>query len=156
MQRLEVSSAVRPLYGSLGIKGLKTAHSTRPQWTYEESRQNDHTTIFTPLWNGPWNWQRTIFAPLGPHHSQQYQCHFLHFKIIAPNIHIDIGTRQGDAALNSDHKRTTISPISRLKGLGTRRKETGMKFLAFTMQRILCYQTKLHFWGPNDTRLEKM
>jgi len=29
MQRLEVSGAVRPLYGSLGVRGLITSHTVR-------------------------------------------------------------------------------------------------------------------------------
>jgi len=32
MQRLEVSGAVRPLYGSLGVKGLKLVSLRPPQW----------------------------------------------------------------------------------------------------------------------------
>jgi hypothetical protein len=75
------------------------------KWTNVTTQQT-----FTPSWEGSGNGQKAIFPPLGLHRSQRYHCHFLQFKIIAPNIH-DIGVRRGNAALYSDHKRMKISPI---------------------------------------------
>ena len=87
----------------------KTAHSTRPvnirgKRTNVTTRQN-----FTPSWDGLEIDKEAIFPPLGPQHSRQYHCHFLQFKIIAPNIHNDTGIRRWNADPNSDHKRTKIS-----------------------------------------------
>jgi len=36
MQRLEVSDAARPLYVSLGVKGLGLAHSVYKMWLIQE------------------------------------------------------------------------------------------------------------------------
>jgi len=51
MQRLEVSDAVRPVYGSLGVKGLRIAHCLRV-FKSEVLRK-----IFGPKWEeatGDW------------------------------------------------------------------------------------------------------
>jgi len=58
MQRLEVSGAVRPIYGSLGVKRLnnvKTSQEIRMEWEQWHNLQGDITEGLTHASNATWN-----------------------------------------------------------------------------------------------------
>jgi len=66
MQRLEVSGAVRPIYGSLGVRRLRSSH--RDAGTYRLNHTPRGTgSVLRRLepWNAqPWEyqtWQRNLF-----------------------------------------------------------------------------------------------
>ena len=119
------------------------------------------------------------------HSQQLYHSRLLWFNIITLTIQTDTGEglnrRGGKGALTSDHKTRKTSPIRepskqiwhkthwlmQCKRIwchvcSAKNKETRTKFKCWECNIRLCatqcfkvHHTKLHFWGPNDTKMEK-
>ena len=89
MQRLEVSGAVRPLYGSLGVKGLKTAAGVVPGrhlrsfwkfWSREVKIDSlNYSVVFTNYWRLHLCISRLFIVWLGFSRSTHWGLHIRDF-----------------------------------------------------------------------------